>query len=693
MRIRSLAVLSIAAVSFLIGCNNDADNKFIDQANKAIESEKNNITTPSSAVTYAYEKGVDINGYTLKKTSNNIAFDIDTKQFTIMNGDNVTYAPKGYKKNSNTYHIFKFSDVYDSRSTYSQYLTRNFAGSDLLVVTTGLDMGENNNVKNITYFNSTDTEKDILLNVSCDYLNISTTKDNIYHYGSSNNVFIPSTLSGSYHEYGSCCYIQAAGGNVYLESGSYSDLFEIPNGSSVNIKQSEGSNILMRVNADSVRAQSTAKIKEINDPTLTANTIQSYLDNTEYNFYRLTTEARDIVLKEEKSGETVTKEGYIQFKRDLFFDLNGRSITFDCGQSKGVQYDGDSTPYYPGILVKGDSSINAFLVDTQSSLYPRSGINLLDCSIIVEGSTDANKPVNFYMNSGKIHDVKCTSNLTGSYRNRPAVLVMGNVSNTDRESERHSAFYMYGGYIKTEWGSKADTVIKTGDTWRKHIACKCIQPRGNGAIVNMIYGDLDSFHYCISCQGTAAPNVDRYGKTVINITGGYLTGGKEPAYDDGTHESTGYNYTPLFFPQAGEVNITGATITGPSCINAKAGTINIYGGVFNAIGDNPSATAGDSGSAADGSVIFMESNRYYQGAIDVPLNINIKYATMTSKNAYIIKNSGYVKESKFILSKASVTVEDGVFNYKKDKYASDLTESYKDYFECSINGGTWNQIA
>lgn len=672
MRIRSLAVLSIAAVSFLIGCNNDADNKFIDQANKAIESEKNNITTPSSAVTIAYDKGVDINGYTLKKTSNNIAFDIDTKQFTIMNGDNVTYAPKGYKKNSNTYHIFKFSNVYDSRSTYSQYLTRNFAGSDLLVVTTGLDMGENNNVKNITYFNSTDTAKDILLNVSCDYLNISTTKDNIYHYGSSNNVFIPSTLSGSYHEYGSCCYIQAAGGNVFLENGSYSDLFEVPSGSSVNIKQSEGSDILMRVNAN-VRAQSTAKIKEISNSSATADEIQGYLNDTQYNFYRLTTEARDIKLD----------NAYLEFKRNVFFDLNGRSITFGHGadvkiqkQTTGEEKDKYET-YKTAILVKGDGTqdLSAFLFDTQSTLYHRSGINLLDCSIVVEGVNETTA-TNFYINSGKIHDVRATDGSDPKNVNKPAVVLVGNIlqDNKDRKP-KNCTLNMYGGYIKTEKGVNWSSF--TG-------AHKCLQPRGLGCTLNMIYGDLESFHYCISGQGTATNNnldVDKYGETIINITGGNITGGTEDP-----------NYPALFFPQSGTVNITGGKITGPSCIDAKAGNINISGAQFTATRSpyNEDAEAGENGAACDGSVIFMESARCYHGAVLNPLNIYVEYSTMTSKTGHIVKASGYKRKTETEYAGLTITFKDGTFTYKKDDPIA-CEEKIKDVFTSSVEGGTWTK--
>ena len=70
--------------------------------------------------------------------------------------------------------------------------------------------------------------KNIYLNTFSDYLTITAPTDNVVHYGDANNVFITEMNDDKeFHAYGTYAYIQPSMGNIYLESSSTTDLFEL----------------------------------------------------------------------------------------------------------------------------------------------------------------------------------------------------------------------------------------------------------------------------------------------------------------------------------------------------------------------------------------------------------------------------------------------------------------------------------
>lgn len=645
MKVKSLAVLSMAAVGFLVGCNKDnsADKKFVEDINKVVQSEKDKITTTADAVNILSDAGYNVENK-LSNEKLKLAFDIDSKCFIAMENDNLKYGPNGYKLNSNTYHLYQVTDYYNGNSKYSQYLTSSFEGRDDLLVTTGLDMGKNKNIKNIQYYSPSDTSRDIYFNVTCDYLEVYAPNDVIKHYGDTNNIYIYSGSDNlNFYEYGSISYIKTAAGVFNFEYGATADIFEIVEGCDVTVRQNENAHITGAINAKTVATDAEIRYKEASDE----SELETVLNDKTINFIRLT---GDI-------DKTYSLDKGFKINRSLFLDLNGRSVKFSKG-SPSDPIDGET--YYYGFLLENSETnpyINCFILDSQSRVYPRSGITLEDCSFIVHGTVEGKdtKTTNVILNfdSGKINVVKKVQNKSAGF------MVIGNTDVTnlkpgDYRNPKNASLGMYGGYIKTKrlQGSDPDKV-----------SFKCIQPRGDGAYVYMRYGDIESEDFCISTQGIAYKtgsniNYDKYGGVNIEIEGGNLIGGTEAVEGD-------YPYTPIFLNVKGSTKITDVNVTGPTCIDIKRGNLTIEGGTFNTTNYSKDITKGtDSGSVSDGSVILVEANNYY---CDSKTVINIKDVVMNSKLRYITNIVPFY-DSTQLPTKPSISInhESGAYTYHID---------------------------
>ena len=128
--------------------------------------------------------------------------------------------------------------------------------------------------------------------------------------------------------------------------------------------------------------------------------------------------------------------------------------------------------------------------------------------------------------------------------------------------------------------------------------------------------------------GIAGNGLEEYaGKTIINI--------KEGSEIKANTEKG----IALYLPQDGTVNIEGGTLEGASVVAIKSGALNITGGTLTATGakvELPSASY--NGKTQTGDVIAVEVNESYAGGqTDKNIKINVTGGTLTSKNAYRIR--------------------------------------------------------
>ncbi|MCQ2792455.1 MAG: hypothetical protein MJ208_02915, partial [Bacilli bacterium] len=239
----ALLVLGTSLLLSSCGCSNNPDKNILNDVNEAIAKSENPVNTCYDAVQVALAAGIDLENYQFTDKNYCFAFDIDTKQFVIMNDDNIVYSPRKYKKNKNTYSYFKFTNAYDAKSIYSQYLTSDFAGADLLVATTGLDMGVNRNVKTIMYNNTTGNAKTVHLRMFCDYLNINAVTDTVNLYYAATNVYVTQVKELYECATASSAYVQVSMGDVYFKPNCSIDLFEVPEKANVTTHYEEGANV------------------------------------------------------------------------------------------------------------------------------------------------------------------------------------------------------------------------------------------------------------------------------------------------------------------------------------------------------------------------------------------------------------------------------------------------------------------
>ena len=142
----------------------------------------------------------------------------------------------------------------------------------------------------------------------------------------------------------------------------------------------------------------------------------------------------------------------------------------------------------------------------------------------------------------------------------------------------------------------------------------------------------------------------------------------------------------------------GATITGDDAVAIKRGTLNVYGGTFEAVGEKVDpATANTSGSETTGSAISVTST--YNNA-NSSISVNIMGGTFISKNnaAVYVGHSSAGGTPKGYLGEIDVAIENGTFNggngvesvYIADKIDADTGIEGKKVVDNAITGGTFS---
>lgn len=111
--------------------------------------------------------------------------------------------------------------------------------------------------------------------------------------------------------------------------------------------------------------------------------------------------------------------------------------------------------------------------------------------------------------------------------------------------------------------------------------------------------------------------------TVLNITGGSVVSASE---------------TGVFFPQAGELNISGGKIEGAVAVYAKSGNINISGGTLHGTGAKLEYIGNNDGNDLTGDALVIDC-RDYPGGNPV---VSITGGTFNSDNAAAV--ASYAKE-------------------------------------------------
>ena len=228
-----IAILAILATVSIVGYNSftkkakvSNDTVLVKQMNDVLfanqqTDDKNNTMT--EALEDVFGAGYDVEKLTPTTTNYNIVWDSENDQMVLLDDSkNVVYPTEKVTSKDKMFLITKtVKDFSDTKDEFAHYLTSEFTYDGALVITTGLDVGNNTNVNVISYTGG-ETGKTVSINTNKDtILNVDASLDTVYHYGNVKKVDIEAVAGNSYHEYGNVLgNIEIKKGRVVVEKGS-----------------------------------------------------------------------------------------------------------------------------------------------------------------------------------------------------------------------------------------------------------------------------------------------------------------------------------------------------------------------------------------------------------------------------------------------------------------------------------------
>lgn len=399
------------------------------------------------------EQGYSVEKLTPTSAGSEIVWDSEKNQFVLImkdkNGNTEYYTGTEYTdyKESDYYKLWKiFTSVEDvnANTTYSAYLAGSDKTGDVAVNGVGFDAGENAEINNVIYTNSSSNAKSVVIRTNSldTVVAVNSEKDEVVHYGNAKEVDILKVKKGTYFEYGNVLgNINVAYGFVSLKEGSSvqnvvvkeltigNDTVTPTNSSDFKVTVASGASINMVIsNVAEVKVSvDGANASEV--PSVTKNEEnKAYIGKTGYASYDLAIEnAKDgdiITLMEDTNG---CLDNLLQ-KNDakiVTLDLNGfcfttseyatvyanRSMIVKNGKlvyvgANGI-YDGSEKFTRPAIQVNENASLTLEAVEFTSGSY---GISSLGnaASVTIKNSTVIASGMVLATNNAESSNIKIT---------------------------------------------------------------------------------------------------------------------------------------------------------------------------------------------------------------------------------------------------------------------------------------------
>ncbi len=201
--------------------NESNDTQLVRNLNTALLVDGESHETMQDALEAVRESGYDVAKINASATNSEILWDSANDVFCYKNGDEIKYIPESSLAVANP-EPYQFWQISDSVSdTYSTYLY-NYTGNGVIEnLTTGLDVGEETGITEITYDRSTATDaREVTIRTNGGELNINAANDVVNHYGAASIVDITAIDTESFHEFGNVSWFRIVTGHVVLESDS-----------------------------------------------------------------------------------------------------------------------------------------------------------------------------------------------------------------------------------------------------------------------------------------------------------------------------------------------------------------------------------------------------------------------------------------------------------------------------------------
>ncbi len=247
-----LAAVLIPTFSNIIRkANVSNDVQLVRNLNTALILDNKEHKTMQDALDAAEEGGFDVAKINSKISENKILWDSKNDVFCYLNGDKIEYVPNSVEESAkldkDSYLLWIISN--EVHSVYSTYLN-GFEGTTVNA-TKGLDVGNTEGIKSISYVNNTSIQNVVIRTNSFEttltitgYVdsNDNTKGDIITHYGYSGIVDIVKCAMGSYDETGTVGRINVAEGHVDIKA----------NASVFQVKTSEGEGSAVSIDKDAI---------------------------------------------------------------------------------------------------------------------------------------------------------------------------------------------------------------------------------------------------------------------------------------------------------------------------------------------------------------------------------------------------------------------------------------------------------
>lgn len=352
------------------------------------------------------------------------------------------------------------------------------------------------------------------------------------------------------------------------------------------------------------------------------------------------------------SSQTVTLGADITLSDEALIVTNGLTVTLDLnGYTLSRSSETSDTIYAIRVresatLTINDSTGNGSIETTTTGNQSGRCIE-----IGYDGSVNGGTVV---MNGGTL--IADYREPNGSVYGGHAVRVVGNKDYNDRTTSIESVFRMTGGKIQAGmagvfvYGLTATAIIEGGE--------------------------IDSYGYGITGNGTNSSTGGNYGGTVIEISGGTVTSQMASA---------------IYQPQAGTITITGGTISGDNGIQMKAGTLIMSGGTLEGTGefsdDYTYAEGQRDGTIATGAALSLLSEGNSQGSYAGNITVEISGdAVLKSTNGYAIAEA--YSNNGNILKFEELKITGGTFIGASDKGAMAIVNATDD--NTQIEGGAFS---
>ena len=270
-----IAILAILATVSIVGYNSftkkarvSNDTVLVKQMNDILfansqTDDKN--PTMTKALEDVFDGGYDLTKLTPTTTGYSIVWDSKNDQMVLLD-DSSNKAPvypeaSKVSEKKDLFIITRNKTEFDSTSEFAHYLSESYA-EETITTSTGIDTGRNENVKSVTYSNS--SKQDAIIRTNSGTLTVDASNDNVYHYGLADKVIIENVAGNSYHENGYVTsYLEVKNGHVVLEKNSSVSILAVSS-SNVTVNQNANSELFKVVPVGSGNTIDNSKIKVSN---------------------------------------------------------------------------------------------------------------------------------------------------------------------------------------------------------------------------------------------------------------------------------------------------------------------------------------------------------------------------------------------------------------------------------------------